>query len=686
MAVELDSDSNGYIDIAKGGTNAGSAATARASLGVQDDVIVYLDDLSELQAYTGDRTTVFVEGRTAAGDGYQGLFQYLTGDYSTQCTADTTHAYFVAKSGVATSTGCWIEIEYLLNKRLNALRFGCKGDDSTSNDATLQAALTLAETLNVPLYVPKGTYQTGTPMTQTDKVVVIGAGKGLTIFKDDGTGDDFMTVTDTVEFYDCTVDGYANAFDYNDSSTVVDPIFRRVEIKNVDQGLNAQEADSVGITGLIVDECVFDTCDKWGMVLHSETMEDILVQNSLFKNIGSTATATAIEIGNNTIAGDDKNTYKIINNNFRDITTSHATAETHAILVYADYGRAIITGNTIENVSNGGTTGCEGIYTKVKYPVITGNTLYDGGKIQGAINIKGDVVGGSSAPRGYGGICANNTVVFDTFTSGTIGIGIQNQLINAHDNYIEGASLYGMYVTKPSGCKIHHNTIYGGGGADNSNPYKGIFVEVATALDNLEVDYNTIDSFAYTGTGLAVGIDVKNAVATAASGIKVRGNNIKNNTYASGTFRGIQFNASDEDMDDIQVSENEIDSATIGIIFTGANDFDRVKYYGNVYGTGVTTNLTIGAGTYSFVYPTELDGSSTWNPGNLVDGAGETKSITVSGAALGDFVIASAPYDLQDITVTAYVQAVDTVEIRAQNESGGAIDLASGTWKVRVIK
>ena len=77
----------------------------------------------------------------------------------------------------------------------------------------------------------------------------------------------------------------------------------------------------------------------------------------------------------------------------------------------------------------------------------------------------------------------------------------------------------------------------------------------------------------------------------------------------------------------------------------------------------------------------------TWDPGSAADGAGETKtSITVTGAALGDAVIVAAPYDLQDMIVTAYVQAANTVEVRLQNESGGAIDLASGTWKVKVIR
>ncbi|MBA7690314.1 hypothetical protein ES703_98839 [subsurface metagenome] len=81
------------------------------------------------------------------------------------------------------------------------------------------------------------------------------------------------------------------------------------------------------------------------------------------------------------------------------------------------------------------------------------------------------------------------------------------------------------------------------------------------------------------------------------------------------------------------------------------------------------------------------DGSIVWDPGNLVDGAGETSSgITVTGAAPGDFVLVSAPYDLQDCVASGYVQAADTVEIRLQNESGGTRNFASGTWRIRVIK
>lgn len=78
--------------------------------------------------------------------------------------------------------------------------------------------------------------------------------------------------------------------------------------------------------------------------------------------------------------------------------------------------------------------------------------------------------------------------------------------------------------------------------------------------------------------------------------------------------------------------------------------------------------------------------SVTWDPASLIDGAGETKSITVTKAALGDIVLVAPPYDMQDFVFSGYVQAANTVEIRIQNESAATVNLASGTWKVIVLR
>lgn len=79
-------------------------------------------------------------------------------------------------------------------------------------------------------------------------------------------------------------------------------------------------------------------------------------------------------------------------------------------------------------------------------------------------------------------------------------------------------------------------------------------------------------------------------------------------------------------------------------------------------------------------------GSATYDPASLADGVGATTTVTVTGAALGDYAEASFSLDLQGITVTSWVSADNTVSVRFQNESGGTLDLASGTLRARVRK
>jgi hypothetical protein len=58
-----------------------------------------------------------------------------------------------------------------------------------------------------------------------------------------------------------------------------------------------------------------------------------------------------------------------------------------------------------------------------------------------------------------------------------------------------------------------------------------------------------------------------------------------------------------------------------------------------------------------------------------------TTTVAVVGARLGNIASASFSLDLQGITLTAWVSASDVVSVRFQNESGGALDLASGTLR-----
>lgn len=101
---------------------------------------------------------------------------------------------------------------------------------------------------------------------------------------------------------------------------------------------------------------------------------------------------------------------------------------------------------------------------------------------------------------------------------------------------------------------------------------------------------------------------------------------------------------------------------------------------------GAVTPAGGSPGTWYEFGAVKLQGSATYDPPSLVDGAGATTTVTVTGAALGDFAAASFSGDLQGITLTAWVSSANTVSVRFQNESGGTLDLGSGTLRARVVK
>jgi hypothetical protein len=74
----------------------------------------------------------------------------------------------------------------------------------------------------------------------------------------------------------------------------------------------------------------------------------------------------------------------------------------------------------------------------------------------------------------------------------------------------------------------------------------------------------------------------------------------------------------------------------------------------------------------------------TYNPPSLITGTSTTTTVTVTGAAIGDFTLASFQRDLLGVTLFAWVSAADTVSVQFRNDTGGTIDLASGSLRVQV--
>ena len=76
---------------------------------------------------------------------------------------------------------------------------------------------------------------------------------------------------------------------------------------------------------------------------------------------------------------------------------------------------------------------------------------------------------------------------------------------------------------------------------------------------------------------------------------------------------------------------------------------------------------------------------ATWDPGAIADGNEVAVEVTVPGAKLGDFALASLGVDVADLDLSANVTAANTVTCVLGNDTGGSVNLASSTLRVKVI-
>ena len=103
-------------------------------------------------------------------------------------------------------------------------------------------------------------------------------------------------------------------------------------------------------------------------------------------------------------------------------------------------------------------------------------------------------------------------------------------------------------------------------------------------------------------------------------------------------------------------------------------------------GAGTTTKRNPGGGTITGTKVSimswavgQAEGSATWNPGSIAVGSFEAKDVTVTGAALGDYAIASFSLDVTDLQMSCNVTAANTVTVVLTNNTAAAVNLASGT-------
>lgn len=86
-------------------------------------------------------------------------------------------------------------------------------------------------------------------------------------------------------------------------------------------------------------------------------------------------------------------------------------------------------------------------------------------------------------------------------------------------------------------------------------------------------------------------------------------------------------------------------------------------------------------GLFSEVIPFTV----TLTEASIATGAVSSGDVTVTGAALGDFVLMASETDLVDCVLVGQVTAADTVTVSVVNVTGGAVTAFSGGIKLNGV-
>lgn len=477
---------------------------------------------------------------------------------------------------------------------------------------------------------------------------------------------------------------------------------RRIELKNV-TGANipGNLINLRGDTGsaatstadCVVSNCVADTCSENGINFMGGTYRCSAIGNMSNNNKyhgfefgtlglvakGNIAYANA-KTGISTV-GDGS----VISGNFLTENVTGGINLSYSSATY-DGSNACISGNKIA------ATGA-GSYGIGLTPTAAGEISHvaiDGNEIEtayyGILTNTGSTAGGSSALSITGNIIKNTGT-----TNFPILIGAKTKRFVVSGNYIEGGNT-GLKINTRSATisditvtsnvvTVTTSAVHGFTSGDrvfmsaSATTYAGVF-------DIASVPTTTSFTFAMT-TGDDAGPNAGGtAQALECSSFSIIGNQFYNQSADCVVLQGYKFHFKQNTLipasgasrsgqaiyaDKMEIVDNALRDHTFSISTSILAAATPPKW--NIYG-----NTGEGAILYA---------STTWDPASLIDAAGATSSaITVSNVEFGDTVTFAAPYDLQGITANAYVSAANAVKIRLQNETGGTIDLASGTWKV----
>jgi hypothetical protein len=455
------------------------------------------------------------------------------------------------------------------------------------------------------------------------------------------------------------------------------------EIKNVvfdrwTSAISRSEVESGSFDYVVVEKCRFTNCTSNVIAIQRPIANYRIIDNE-FENCTGTVGSTAygILIGANTYA--DQDTWQegwISRNRFKTMSAT-GTRSLAAVLAYGR--RLTVSDNKIDNLAQSGTGEAWGIYTKSRYSQVYGNfvnnvTAAGSGDIVG-INIKGTTRPVTSSPQGFSvAVWGNQVTNIGVVASSGTGIRAQTDDVLINGNIVEN-------------CR-------GGITSDETSAYRNVRIQ-----NNL-VRYASVVSgtigVILEGAGTNVVAD-GNTVVNASAGTILRtgpsgtmqDGQVINNIY-NGCDAGIVFDAfAGCTLDRPVFDNNVVDSGTYGILFNGsAGTVSNIRLRNNDFAraTNPVTGSVLATAASAYGNFGWLSASATWDPPSVANGASTATTIAVPGASLGNTVNASFSLALGGLVLAAQVGATDTVEVRLINNSGGAVDLASGTVRVQVFK
>lgn len=324
-----------------------------------------------------------------------------------------------------------------------------------------------------------------------------------------------------------------------------------------------------------------------GLRIDSKAIYSGFVEDNEIRNIGGpeySAQKGGIYLGAVTVT--PLTSLLVRGNRIRNVQNSDQTHLTGITVL----GRSVrVVDNSINTVksADAGNVNQYGIYGKVSYSVITGNTCIDAGANAATIMLKGfpnDLNPLLSAPNNDCVIADNCLLITERWALGVyIGIVTYNSGMDIHDNIIEGYNKGIVQVDQESAENrrhlIHHNKLRNLAGTAGQTV---LGVELVNPSD-IVVEGNEFD-----GVGSGVEATVRGISAAFSRGLTTKGLTVRGNTVRAVTAavasdaRGITVSMDPAGtLSDLLIDGNFIEGAGRGI---------RINYAGTISGVAVTDN------------------------------------------------------------------------------------------------